>query len=71
MKTVAMKYYVNIKGQLVVTVLDSGAAISIITEKLMKKLGLRIDKDSKTIVVTANRARKKALGIITNAKITL
>src|SRR5205807_1840938 len=39
--------------------------------KLMKKLGLRINKDSKTIVVTANRAREKALRTITNVKITL
>ena len=70
-RTVAMRCYVNIKGQPVVTVLDSGATVSIITAKLMKKLGLRIDKDLKTIVVTANKTRKKALGTITNVKITL
>ena len=37
----------------------------------MRKLGLRIDRDSKTIVVTANGAREKALGTIINVKITL
>ena len=70
-KTVAMHYHVNIKGQQVIAVLDSGATVSIITAKLMKKLGLRINRDSKTIVVTANGAREKALGTIINVKITL
>ena len=70
-KTVAMRCHVNIKGQQVIAVLDSGAAVSIITAKLMRKLGLRIDRDSKTIVVTANGAREKALGTIINVKITL
>ena len=69
-KTVAMRCHVNIKGQQVIAVLDSGAAVSIIIAKLMRKLGLRIDRDSKTIVVTANGAREKALGTIINVKIT-
>ena len=59
-KTVAMRCHVNIKGQPVVAILDSGAAVSIITARLMKRLGLKINKESKTIVITANRARKKA-----------
>src|SRR5437868_14389449 len=65
-----MRCHVNIKGQPVVAVLDSGAAVSIITAKLIKKLGLRINRDSKTIVVTANKAREKALRTIINIKIT-
>ena len=65
-----MCYYINIKEQLVIAVLDSEAAVSIITAKLIKKLELRINKDSKLIVVIANRAKKKFLGIIINIKIT-
>ena len=61
----------NIKGQPVVAILNSGTTISIITAKLIKRLGLKINQHSKTIIVTANRAREKALGSITDVKITL
>ena len=68
-KTVAMRCYINIRGQPVVAILDSGAAVSIITAKLMKRLGLKINQHPKTIVVTANGAREKALGSITDVKL--
>ena len=66
-----MRCHIRIKGNPVVAILDSGAAVSIITAKLMRKLGLQIQKPSKTIVVTANRTRTKALGIISDVKITI
>src|SRR6185437_68222 len=68
---VAMRWHLNIRGQPVVAILDSGAAVSIITAKLMKRVGLKINQYSKTIIVTANGAREKALGSITDVKITL
>jgi hypothetical protein len=70
-KTTAMRCHIRIKGNPVVAILDSGAAVSIITAKLMKKLGLQIEGPSKTIVVTANGTRDKALGIIRDVKITV
>src|SRR5260364_235263 len=70
-KTVAMRCHVRIKGNPVVAILDSGAAVSIITKKLMDKIGLEIDQPSRTVVVTANGNRTKALGIVTNVKITI
>ena len=70
-KTTAMRCHIRIKGNPVVAILDSGAAVSIITAKLMRKLGLHIQKPSKTIVVTANENRTKALGIILDVKITI
>ena len=69
-KTVAIRCHVNIREQSVVAILDSGAAVSIITAKLMKRLGLKINQHSKTIVITASGAREKALGSITDVKIT-
>ena len=38
----AAKCYIRIKGNPLVAVLDSGAATSIITKKLLNKLGLTI-----------------------------
>jgi len=66
-----MRCHIRIKGNPVVAILDSGAAVSIITAKLMRKLGLQIQKPSKTIVVTANGNHTKALEIIPNIKITI
>ena len=70
-KTTAMRCHIRIRGNPVVAILDSGAAVSIITAKLMRKLGLQIEKPSKTIVVIANRNRTKALEIIPDVKITI
>ncbi|CAG8789936.1 20705_t:CDS:2, partial [Dentiscutata erythropus] len=68
-KTVAIRCNVKIKGTPVIAILDSGAAMSIITNKLIKRLGLAPTKESKTVVVTANSGRSKALGIVENIKI--
>jgi predicted metal-dependent hydrolase len=45
-------------------VIDSGAAASIITKKLMKKLGYIIDQSSKLVIVAVNGEKTRALGEI-------
>ncbi|CAG8775022.1 3723_t:CDS:1, partial [Ambispora leptoticha] len=70
-KTIAMRCHVRIKGNPAVAILDSGAAVSIITNRLMEKLGLVIDKPSNTIVKTANGNKTKALGIVSEVRIAL
>jgi len=70
-KTTAAKCYIRIKGNPVVAILDSGAAVSIITNKLIKKLGLEPDTSSKTVVITANGTRTRALGQITKLRISI
>ena len=65
------KCYVRIKSNPVVAILDSGAAVSIMTRRLMDKLGLEPDNPSKTIVVTANGTREHAIGQITDLKINI
>jgi hypothetical protein len=47
-------------------IVDSGAATSIITKALLNKLKCEIDKPSDLIVVTANGARIKSLGIVSD-----
>ncbi|CAG8650277.1 5438_t:CDS:1, partial [Paraglomus occultum] len=70
-KTIAMRCYIRIKENSVIAILDSGAAVSIITAKLIRKLELHIQRPSKTIVFTANRNHTKALGIIPDIKIKI
>ena len=50
---------------------DSGAATSIITRALLDKLGYKINRPSKMIVITANGARTRSLGIVDNVPIAI
>src|SRR6266511_417194 len=51
-----------INGKEVKTLIDSGAAANIITNKLRKRLGIRIEKPSKTIFTIANGKKIPSLG---------
>ncbi|CAG8770915.1 15518_t:CDS:1, partial [Gigaspora rosea] len=48
-------------GSIVMAVLDSEAAVSIISRRLFDKLQLRIDEESTTMVVTATGSKTKTL----------
>ncbi len=58
-KMTAVQCHIRIKSNPIKVIVDTGAAVSIMTKPLMKKLGLRIDLSSKIIVVIANRKKKK------------
>ena len=45
-------------------VIDSGATASLITKKLMKKLGYIIDQSSKLVIIAVNGEKTRALGEI-------
>ncbi|GBC26766.2 RNA-directed DNA polymerase homolog [Rhizophagus irregularis DAOM 181602=DAOM 197198] len=68
--TTAVKCAVRIKGDPVYAILDSGAAVCVITKSLARKLRLKITKPSNTIVVTADGTRNRALGQIEKVPIT-
>ena len=51
-----------INGKEVKTLIDSGAAANIITNKLRKRLGIRIEKPSKTVFTIANGKKIPSLG---------
>ena len=61
--TTAAKCTIRIAGQAQTAIVDSGAATSIITKNLLARIGYSIDRPSKIIVVTANGARTKSLGV--------
>ena len=63
----AMQCELFIEKEPVNAIIDSGAATSIITHKLMKKLGYQISAPSKVVIVTTNGAKVKPLGIIKNS----
>ncbi|CAG8455607.1 13803_t:CDS:1 [Acaulospora morrowiae] len=61
-RTSAARYNMKIRNKPVVAVLDSGAAVSIMSKKLLTKLRLQISEPSNAVVITANRTRERALG---------
>ncbi|CAG8752705.1 742_t:CDS:2, partial [Cetraspora pellucida] len=69
--TTAVKCYMYIGDEPVVAILDTGAAVSIITKRLADHLELRINEESKTVVVIATGARERTLGKITKVNINI
>ena len=69
--TTAAKVTLRIKGKAQTGIIDSGAATSIITKSLLDRLGYEVNRPSKLVVVTANGARTKSLGVAANIPVTL
>jgi hypothetical protein len=67
-KTTAMRAKLEIEDQLIEVIIDTGAAISVITNKLRKKLGIPIYGTSKFRCTIANGEKIAALG---KTKITI
>lgn len=59
-RTTAARCYVRIKNNPIVAILDSGAAMSLMSKKMMDKLALKIDGPSTTVVLTVNGTRERA-----------
>ncbi|CAG8561502.1 4409_t:CDS:2, partial [Cetraspora pellucida] len=62
-RTIAAHCYIKIKNNLVVAILDSGTAVSIMSNRMMSKLQLKIIELSTIIVVTANRTQDQVVKI--------
>ena len=67
----AMVCNVQIGGYSTTAVLDSGAATSVITSKLMKKLGEHIDEPSRIVITTITGDSKRSLGTIKDLNINI
>ncbi|CAG8586139.1 1639_t:CDS:2, partial [Ambispora leptoticha] len=70
-RTTAVRCYIRIQNNPVLAVLDSGAAVSIITTQLLYKLGLKVDNNFTTTIIMATGARAKTLGKVKDVKIIL
>ncbi|CAG8661664.1 16912_t:CDS:2 [Cetraspora pellucida] len=70
-KTIATRCYIKIRNNPILAVLDSGAAVSIMFNKIVKKLDLKITEFSTTMVIIANRARVRALGKVVDVKLVV
>ncbi|CAG8636078.1 1395_t:CDS:2 [Cetraspora pellucida] len=70
-KTTAAYCYIRIKENLIVAVLNSSTTISIILNKITKKLQLKINEPFTTMVIIVNGARVKALKKIINLKLVM
>ncbi|CAB4477813.1 unnamed protein product [Rhizophagus irregularis] len=62
--TAKCKFHIN--QQPVIAVIDSEAAVSIMTTAMMKTLNLTIDEPSEYVIKTANRTRARSLEEIQN-----
>ena len=69
--TSAAKCTLRVARQAVTAIIDSGAATCIITKPLLDKLGYNINRNSKMLVLTANGAKAKSLGIVDNVEILI
>ena len=67
----AMQFELLVGKQPVTAIIDSGAATSIITHRLMKKLGYNISEPSKIVVVTTDGSKVKPLGVINGFPISI
>jgi len=65
----AMVCDVQVEGKPVKATIDSGAATSVITSKLMKRLKEEIDSPSKIIITTITGDSKRSLGVISDLRI--
>ena len=66
-----VRCHVDIHDQSVKAIIDSGAAISMISHDTVKQLGLTIEKPSKNLIMTAAGTSTRPLGVITNLPITI
>jgi len=71
MLTTAARCQVKVDEESLSAVIDSVAATSIITKKLMKRLGYSIDRKSKLIIITANGEQVHSLGEIEALPLTI
>jgi len=67
-KTTAMRANLEVEDQIVSVIIDTGAAISVITDRLRRKLGIPILGKSKFRCTIANGEKIEALG---KARITI
>ena len=58
----AVRCNLRIKGEIIEIIVDSGAATNIITNKLRRRLGIKINEPSKAIFTLANGKRTTSLG---------
>src|SRR6266487_1623163 len=69
--TTAARCDIYINNEKLSAVVDSGAATSIMTKKLIDKLGYKINEPSKLTIVTANGSRIRSLGKINRIPLEL
>ncbi|RHZ76112.1 hypothetical protein Glove_203g75 [Diversispora epigaea] len=71
LKTTALKCNVAVGVYTVPTIVDSGAAISIVTRDAIEQLGYEIEEASKSIILPATGKKTQPLGVIRDLPITI
>ena len=52
-------------------IIDTGAAVSVITNQFLEKLGIDIEESSDMYILDVNGRKKRALGIVKDIQITV
>ncbi|RHZ71760.1 hypothetical protein Glove_253g84 [Diversispora epigaea] len=71
LKTTALKCNIAVGVYTVPTIVDSGAAISIVTRDAIEQLDYEIEEASKSIILPATGKKTQPLGVIRNLPITI
>jgi gag-polyprotein putative aspartyl protease len=66
---IATHFKVELSTTPISAVLDSGAATSVMTKRMMKKAGYTINKSSKLFITTVSGESIRSLGMVQNARI--
>src|SRR5437763_1875481 len=62
---------VEIKKISVEVIIDTGAAVSVVTNQFLEKLGIDIEESSDMYILDVNGRKKRALGIVKDIQITV
>ncbi|PVZ97576.1 hypothetical protein BB558_006460 [Smittium angustum] len=65
------KAIIEIKGNQYSAILDTGAACSVVSSSLVKKLGLSITQSSNQQIITADGAKHPVKGVVTNFPVSI
>jgi len=70
-KTMPIKFFVRIRNNSILGIVDSGAATCIISKPMMKALGLRASSASNIIIVGIGGTKNRSLGQVENVPVAI
>src|ERR1051325_2823567 len=70
-KTMPIKFFVRIRNNSILGIVDSGAATCIISKPMMKALGLKASSSSNIVIVGIGGTKNQSLGQVENVQVAI